>query len=206
MGTKSTFKQLREEERETRKKMIMEAALTLLDEKPLHEVGMRDIAQEARISPASIYRYFPTRDELFSEVLTQDLSEFEVMIKQKLNEGKADYETLINGFIDFVMDNSAKFEMMCSCLLDHGMNKKVIKGYRSIEQYILHLFESAYRAAGFNSNAMDRVQADLCSLIGIILVFINYPDLTKDEKKNQMLRIAMNNRYPDGKPEFMKNA
>lgn len=201
MSPKSSFKQLREEERETRRLLIMDAALRLFDKKPFHEIGMRDIAEAAGISPASIYRYFPTRDELFAEVLTQDLTEIEPMIQQTLEEGKGDYENLISGLIDYVMSNAPKFQMMCHCMLAEGMNEKVIKGYRAIEQYILHLFEKAFRDAGITDNVPLRVQAALCSLIGIIMVFKNYPDLTEREKKAHMFAVAMAGRYPEGKPK-----
>ncbi|MBU0992186.1 MAG: TetR/AcrR family transcriptional regulator [Proteobacteria bacterium] len=200
MSPKSTFKNLREEEREARRQVIMEAALKLFDEKPFHEIGMRDIAEAAGISAASIYRYFPTRDELFAEVLTQDLSEIKPLIEQKLSEGKGNYETLISGIIEYFMGNVPKFQMMCNCMLAEGMNKKVIKEYRAIEQYVLHLFEDAFREAGFTENVPLRVQAALCSLIGIIMVFKNYPDLTEKEKKAHMFNVAMAFRYPEGKP------
>ncbi|MBU0993563.1 MAG: TetR/AcrR family transcriptional regulator [Proteobacteria bacterium] len=199
MSPKSSFKQLREEERETRRQLIMEASLKLFDKKPFHEIGMRDIAEAAGISPASIYRYFPTRDELFAEVLTQDLAEIEPRIQKRLAEGKGNYETLIGGIIEYVMENAPKFQMMCHCMLAEGMNDKVIKGYRAIEQYILHLFEDAFREAGFTDNVPMRVQAALCSLIGIIMVFKNYPDLTENEKKSHMFNVAMAFRYPEGK-------
>ena len=199
MSPKSSFKQLREEERETRRQLIMEAALKLFDHKPFHEIGMRDIAEAAGISPASIYRYFPTRDDLFAEVLTRDMSEIEPLIKQKMEDGNADYETLITSVIDYVMANQPKFQMMCHCMMGEGINPRVIKGYRALEQYILHLFEKAFIQAGFTVNVPLRVQAALCSLVGIMLVFKNYPDLTESEKKAHMITVAMAGRYPEGR-------
>ena len=199
MTTKSSFKQLREEEREIRKKLIMEAALSLFDVKPFHDIGMRDIADKAGISPASIYRYFPTRDDLFAEVLSQDISEIESLIQSKQQEGNANYESLIRGIIDYTMTNDAKFQMMCHCMIGQGINQRVLSGYRDIESYLLTLFEKAFRDAGVRENVPFRVQAVLCSLIGIIMVFKNYPGMTDKEKKDHMFKVAMATRYPDGK-------
>lgn len=199
MTPKSSFKQLREEEREIRRTLIINAALKLFEKMAFHDIGMRDIAEEAGISPASIYRYFPTRDDLFAEVLTQDLSEIENIIQDKKKDGKANYETLIKGLIDFTMQNDAKFQMMCHCMIGQGINKRVLTGYRTIESYVLGLFEKAFRDAGIKENVPLRVQAVLCSLIGIIMVFKNYPDLTENEKKAHMFNVAMAARYPEGK-------
>ncbi len=199
MTPKSSFKQLREEERETRRQLIIEAAYKLFEKKQFHEIGMRDVAEEAGISPASIYRYFPTRDDLFAEVLTQDLTDVEPLIKTTQLEGNANYETLIKGIIDFSMENDAKFQMMCHCMMGEGVNERVLNSYRAIESYIVSLIEKAFRDAGIEDNVPLRVQAVLCSLIGIILVFKNYPDLTEDEKKAHMYHVAMAARYPEGK-------
>jgi AcrR family transcriptional regulator len=65
---------LREDEREVRKALIIGAAMKLFEEKSFHEIGMRDIAAEAGVSAASIYRYFPSRDDLFVEALIQDIN------------------------------------------------------------------------------------------------------------------------------------
>jgi hypothetical protein len=44
MSEKSTFMQLRENEREKRKTLIIAAAMNMFKEKSFHDIGMRDIA------------------------------------------------------------------------------------------------------------------------------------------------------------------
>jgi len=58
-GMKSTLTKLRERERQARRNLIIDAAIKLFAAKPFKQVGMRDIAAEAGLSPASIYRIFP---------------------------------------------------------------------------------------------------------------------------------------------------
>ena len=48
-----TFKRLKEQEREKRRTIILDAAEYLFASKPFTEVSMRRIAKEAGISPAS---------------------------------------------------------------------------------------------------------------------------------------------------------
>src|SRR5690625_5129766 len=70
-----TIQMLQEAERETRKQLILTAALTLFGEKQISKVGMRDIAGEAGISPALIYRHFEDQDELFIEAFVKKSKE-----------------------------------------------------------------------------------------------------------------------------------
>jgi DNA-binding transcriptional regulator YbjK len=44
----STFQKLRKEERETRKNLIVNAAMDLFSQKDFHKIGMRDIAKTGR--------------------------------------------------------------------------------------------------------------------------------------------------------------
>ncbi|RLC30034.1 MAG: TetR/AcrR family transcriptional regulator, partial [Deltaproteobacteria bacterium] len=52
MKEKSLFKNLRQNERELRKTIILDAAVKLFRDNVFNGVGMRDIAAEAGISPA----------------------------------------------------------------------------------------------------------------------------------------------------------
>lgn len=93
MNTESKFAELKEKEREARKQIIIDSALALFAKKPFYEVGMRDVADEAGVSPATLYRYFPSQEELFVEAFIQDISavslEFENMVKNDQQQLKS---------------------------------------------------------------------------------------------------------------------
>ncbi|MEN8212019.1 MAG: helix-turn-helix domain-containing protein, partial [Thermodesulfobacteriota bacterium] len=67
----SRFGQLKQKEKLARKQIVIESALALFSKKPFFKVGVRDVAKEAGISPATIYRYFPSQEDLFNEVFLQ---------------------------------------------------------------------------------------------------------------------------------------
>lgn len=48
---------------------ILEAAFALFVKHGFHGTSMRQIAQEAGLTPASIYNHFPTKDEIFHQVI-----------------------------------------------------------------------------------------------------------------------------------------
>ncbi|MBU3954104.1 MAG: TetR/AcrR family transcriptional regulator, partial [Proteobacteria bacterium] len=91
----SRFAELKEKEKQARKQIVIESALALFAKKPFYEVGMREVADEAGISPATIYRYFPSQEELFNEAFIQDISsaskEFESMLENEEPVGIEDF-------------------------------------------------------------------------------------------------------------------
>ena len=116
----STFLKLKENERELRKSVLIEAAMNLFSKKPFHEIGMRDIASEAGVSAASIYRYFASKDDLYVEALIIDIGK----IIKKLDEmEKRSIEKLAITVVDYMFDQEATFQLMCHFLIIYGVIK-----------------------------------------------------------------------------------
>lgn len=68
-ATADTAKSPRPRNSEASKKSILWAAQAALAQKSYDEVGLREIAQEAKIDPALIIRYFGSKEGLFREVI-----------------------------------------------------------------------------------------------------------------------------------------
>ena len=67
MTKKNEFLQLKEQERDVRRNLIMDAAERVFASKTFDKVNMREIAKEAGISPGTIYTYFTDQETLFVE-------------------------------------------------------------------------------------------------------------------------------------------
>lgn len=63
--------------REHRRQRIVEAAERVFRRLPFAEASMDDIATEAHVGKPTIYRYFPSKDELFVAVFTEALDGLE---------------------------------------------------------------------------------------------------------------------------------
>lgn len=105
---KSILKQLKEDEREVRRRLIISAAKILYKKCSFHDIGMRDIANEAGISVASLYQYFPSQDDLFVAILKTEM----MAIRTKLWTGKLTLEDISISIVDFLIDNEDIFMMM----------------------------------------------------------------------------------------------
>jgi len=57
------------------------AVLELFAENDFHQVNIREIYRKSGISPSTIYRYFPSKEELLFTILDEKISEIGVLVR-----------------------------------------------------------------------------------------------------------------------------
>ncbi|MFP4212806.1 MAG: TetR/AcrR family transcriptional regulator [Desulfohalobiaceae bacterium] len=187
---KSTFLQLKESEREHRKDLILDAAVQLFSQRPFAEIGMRDIAQEAGISPASIYRYFPSRDAILLEVLGQDIQEGEQKQLQRLETGDDSIEEIATGIVDFFLDREATLQMLSHFMLKESVDPEIQDRFEETKAYYLQHFSRIMVQSGAASgNIRLFSHAFFASILGVILTFRGAEENREENRKN-LHRIA----------------
>jgi len=77
----------------TREK-ILEAAKAQFAKKGFHGTLMSDIAESAGVGKGTIYRYFPSKEELFGSIINSQLESFENRIKFAANSGNSEIDVL----------------------------------------------------------------------------------------------------------------
>ncbi len=188
----SAFNKLKENEREARRDIIINATLKLFEKKPFHEIGMRDIALEVDIAPASIYRYFPSRDELFVETLIQDIKKVEQQFEKRMREGNPSTKELAVSFVDYLLDHEATFQMMSHFMIKREINPDTLEKYNIAQRYLLRMFDNVLAGAGATgSNIRFFSHAFFASIAGIVMTFRNYPGRGKEEIRKHMHRLAL---------------
>lgn len=190
MTEKSTFMQLRENEREKRKTLIISAAMNLFKGKSFHEIGMRDIAAEAGVSPASIYRYFPSRDDLFVEALIRDINKIEAVLKERVQDGGS-IDSLAVNVVDYFIDNESTFQMMCHFLMRGEENQKAFKKFNAVMLYFTKMFDEVVLHSDGAGGLRFHSQAFFASLAGIVMTFRHYPGRTSVERREYMHNLAL---------------
>jgi AcrR family transcriptional regulator len=78
----------RAEDKEIRRRDIMQAALALLGKRRFAEIKMAEIAQEANLAKGTLFLYFPTKEALFLEILEDLLAEWLIAVDQQLDSGR----------------------------------------------------------------------------------------------------------------------
>lgn len=62
----------RQQNRILRERRILDAALVVFSQKGFVSASMDDIAAEAGLTKPTLYQYFPSKDELFTAMMTEE--------------------------------------------------------------------------------------------------------------------------------------
>ena len=84
----------REKNKKQRTEQIILAAEELFSEKGLYDVQMQDIATKANVGIATLFRYFPKKENLIVEVAVFVLSKFQDDLQKIAGSEKSAYEKL----------------------------------------------------------------------------------------------------------------
>lgn len=190
MPDKSSFKNLKQTERETRKGIILGAAIKLFNEKVMHKVGMRDIAAEAGISAATIYRYFDSRDDIIVEALVQDINAIEKRLEIILKNQEISFRELAVTVVDYLLDNEPTFQMMCYFMTSGSVDPEAQKKFELVQEYFINMFNMKLNKKGFSSHSLF-TNAFFASICGVVLTFRHYPGLSIEEKRDYMHQMAL---------------
>ncbi len=188
----SRFAELKEREKQARKQIVIESALALFAKKPFYEVGMREVADEAGISPATIYRYFPSQEELFNEAFIQDISSvskgFERMVEK---DEPVSIEAFAIKFVDHLIENESSFQMMTYLMLKDELAHPVMGRFDSVTKIFFDLFAKLLERHGLTEeNARLYSHAFIASITGILMTFRNSPLKDKKTVRDHILKIV----------------
>ena len=187
----SRFAELKEKEKEARKQIVVESALALFEKKLFYEVGMREVADEAGISPATIYRYFPSQEDLFHEAFIQEISSASKVFKSMVQKDKpASIEEFAIKFVDHLIDNKSTFQMMTYLMLKDNLGGPVMGKFDSVTKIFFDLFEELLNRHGVeDENARLYSHSFIASLAGILMTFRNYSLKNKKAVRNHIIKI-----------------
>lgn len=192
MPDKSTFMRMREDEREIRKTLIINAAMILFERMPFQDIGMRDIAAEAGVSAASIYRYFPSRDDLFAEALIRDIIIVEQRFEKRMEDQSASVDELAVEVVDYLFDNEPTYQMMSYFMTKVDMEPHIVNRFNTVARYFLDLIDQVLiREGGKNENIRNYSHALFASLAGVVMAFRNYSGRNREDRREHIHKLAL---------------
>lgn len=191
MPSRNTFAELKEKEREARRKIIIDAAERVFAHKPFQKVSMRDIAKEAGISPASIYRYFPDQQNLFVEAFLLGAGRLVQLIQSQLDQAPDEgVKGAAKVIIDFLTENDHYFRMMTHFMLDGELNDELLEKLNGMERSLIDQFDRVFKAINPEINVRLFSHAFFAALNGILITFRDYPGRSPEEVRKHMDRIG----------------
>src|SRR6266568_3101152 len=98
-----------------RRAQLLEVARRVFGNSGFHGVSMDDVAKEAGVTKPILYDHFPSKKELYLELLDEDLSALHESVKQALDSPTGNRERIRRSFqayFDFVDEQADGFRLM----------------------------------------------------------------------------------------------
>ncbi|MEN6420405.1 MAG: TetR/AcrR family transcriptional regulator [Smithella sp.] len=191
MKKKITFAELKNNEKRARQGIIVEAAQRVFAVKPFNKVSIRDIAREAGISHASIYRYFPDQQSLFGEAFLHGAEEITAILDGIIkNSRKNPIEKVAEAYLSYLIDNDQYFRMMTHFMLDGSLSAEMVERLNVSERRLFDKFETLFRKVNMPEPVRPLSHAFFAALNGVLITFRNYPGRNLKDVHQHMHRIA----------------
>jgi AcrR family transcriptional regulator len=128
----------RKREKEQRRNAILNAARKLFFEKGFRDVTVENIARRAELSKGSVYLYFSSKEEIYTQILLNDISKFNKKSFQIFHNDKSAAELVMDFafiYVDFFLNDRELFRIMMTFMLHTGdMNLK-----ETVNQHIIEV-------------------------------------------------------------------
>lgn len=191
---KSPYGKLKESEREARREVIIEAAERVFARKPFNQVSIRDIAREAGISHALIYRYFPDQQSLFVETFLRGVKELILLIDKAAEKG---LEAVAENYLLFLIEHDELFRMMTHFMLDGNLKGDSLARLNAVARLILDRLDRFFDDADAPNEKNNRKKkkrfsshAFFAALNGVLISFRDYPGRKRKEVIVHMLELG----------------
>jgi AcrR family transcriptional regulator len=191
MKKKITFAELKNNEKKARQDVIVEAARHIFSLKPFNKVNIRDIAGEAGISHASIYRYFPDQQSLFVEAFLHGAREITAILDDIITKNKKDALGKVAGaYLTYLIDNDQYFRMMTHFMLDGTLAAALVDKLNTAERRIFDQFDILFRKLKMPEPVRPLSHAFFAALNGVLITFRNYPGRSPKAVHQHMHHLA----------------
>lgn len=159
---------------EERKGRIADVATRLFAKRGFSGVTTRQIAQAAKVNEALLYRHFPNKEALYTEIIKRKLEEQGDFLDPKMLEGEDDYEIIryiVETFIERIGKEKTFMRLMLfSGLEDHRLSTEFLE--KRIGKVMPHIVR--YFGRRVASGAFRKIDPRIAmrALIGMVMHYL----------------------------------
>jgi hypothetical protein len=194
----------RGKEKDSRKKLILKSARTLFFKKGFNNVTVDEIAKSSELGKGSIYLYFNSKEEIYAQILLNDIEDFNQQVFVLLNKKKIAADLLVEFseiYVDFFFNDGELFRILMTYMLQPAkmnltekLNSQILTANaRSIDVIgkILKLGVSSKEFSA-NINLKQNQNAIWGLLNGIISLYIfSGLQIKRRERINSTIKLAL---------------
>ncbi len=191
LAADETFDTLKEKQYEAKREIILKAAERVFARTSFRKASMREIAREAGISHATIYRYFPDQQTLFVEAFLRGVQEIVRVIDRIMEQGREDLlEAVAEAFVLFLFDNDHYFKMMSNFMLEGEVAPPLYDKINTIARSLMNRFETVLTREGIAVPPRVLIHSFFSALNGILITFHDYPGRDRAQIRQHVRRLA----------------
>ena len=188
---RSTLNKLKQQERQIREDLIIDAARSVFGTKTYDQVSMSEIAKAAGIAKSSIYTYFPNQEALFVETAFRDTEAFIASLGRKVQKAEGvSLHTFINDYLDYNIEHDAHWRMITHFALHGNIGEASARKLNRISIQMMDLLETVLERIGCPGDTRLLAHTLFAALSGIMISFRKYPGRSEEERIAHMKRIA----------------
>lgn len=180
----------------------MKASRKLFLEKGFNQVTVSEIAQKAALSKGAIYLYFRSKEEIYAQILLNDIDKFHkkvIHIFREERSASAIIADFADFYVNFFLTDRELFRILISFMLHTNnlsfteeMNKRVIQETNKTISIIERILQSGIDSGEFKLGKEDirKVRNVFWGLLnGIISLHLF---VGKEAKREERIRININ--------------
>lgn len=181
---------LSEEQKISRRKQIMQAALICAARKGFHQTSMRDICREAKMSIGAVYNYYKSKEEILAAMTKEGRQAKRVKLERlkECQNARESFQELF-GYFFLVYKNSSfrtygsiDLETYCEAVRNDEVRKIMREEYTALANPLVKLIQHWQRKKEIRKDIDPSYLANyLISIsIGIKIHLLVQPELTVD--------------------------
>ncbi|MCX7635035.1 MAG: TetR/AcrR family transcriptional regulator [Syntrophales bacterium] len=183
----------RKRERENRRNLILKSARRLFFEKGFRSVTVESIAKKAELSKGSVYLYFKSKEEIYTQILLEHVEKFHKAVAGLLKEGGDSADNLkkyADVYVDFFLRERELFRILMNYMLhtDHTnlpteLDTQLIKATNKTVDVIDAILQKGIKTGEFKPDLDIRQKRN--ALWGLLNGVISLYLFTGEESKRE---------------------
>ncbi len=192
MSERVTLKTLKNNEREARKNLIIDAAEKVFATKPVDKATMREIADEAGMATSSIYRFFPNQEAILIAAAVRSQGLFNEALDKFFDENDPEksLKKVLDIYIDFIAENDTYFRMMTILMSQGNLNMESSKSLVDVMNETLIRLDRIFKLMKFTDNPRTLSRYIYASMIGISVSYNKLPGINPESRTKHMKSLS----------------
>ena len=152
----------REREKLQQRQDMLTTALALFAEKGYHNVSMHEIARKAEFAIGTLYKFFQSKEDLYKSLVMEHSEKFQKVLIEAMEmpgNGTAKLRSYARAKAEICHNNMAFVRLFLvensgpSFNVKAGLDEEMRRGYNSLLEKLVHIFESGIKSGEFRNIA-----------------------------------------------------